>query len=291
VPGGTGNTEKRSLVFPPKDAGKIEPGVRTGFIDLDRIVFELRRGDLILLAGRPGMQASTLAMNMISNITVRSDRKPVVLVLSLTMTESEWANRILASEARVGLPKVQSGSFSSEDWRHLAGASGVLAEARVFVDHHRNASIPSIAGQCRSMADKMSRVDLIVIDDLQAIQAEETGDGNRHDLSSITRALKSLAGELDVPVLLLSRLGVALEKREDKCPVLSDLNEYGDIEQDADLIMLLYRDAVYHKRPKLKGIAEVMVARHRHGAVGAVHLAYLDQCARFENLAAQDENT
>jgi len=267
-----------------KSAGRIEPGVQTGFMDLDRILVELHRGDLVLLAARPGMQASMLATNIISNIALRSDREKIVLVLSLTMTESEWATRMLASEAWVDMRKMQTGKFSAKDWRCLAASSGALAEARIFVDHHRDASIQSIANQCRSMADKVSRADLIVIDDLQSIQAEGQSG---HDMSGITGALKLLAQELDLPVLLLSRLGNALEQREDKRPILSDLNEFGCIEQDADTIIFLYRDYVYHNHSQQKGIAEVIVAKHWCGSAGMVKLAYLDQCMRFESLARE----
>jgi replicative DNA helicase len=260
-------------------------GVATGFRDLDEMTAGMQRGDLIIVAGRPSMGKTAFSMNLAQNTAVGAeDEGPqVVAVFSLEMSSQQIAMRMLACEARVNMKHLRTGRFSSDDWRKLASASGRLAESSVFIDDTPSISVMEVRSKCRRLKREAKGLDLILIDYLQLMSGRSDAERREQEISEITRSLKGLAKELDVPVIVLSQLNRSLESRADKRPMMSDLRESGAIEQDADIIMFIYRDEVYHKKPENEGIAEIIVAKQRNGPTGTVRLTFLHEYTRFEN--------
>jgi len=260
-------------------------GVPTGFKDLDTITAGMQRGDLIIIAGRPSMGKTAFSMNLAQNAAVRGDTPGVVAVFSLEMSSQQIAMRMLACEARVDMSHLRTGRFSAEDWRKLAHASGSLAEASIFIDDTPAISVLELRSKCRRLKREAGGLDLILIDYVQLMSGREGSERREQEISEITRSLKGLAKELDVPVIALSQLNRSLESRADKRPMMSDLRESGAIEQDADIIMFIYRDEVYNKKPENEGIAEIIVAKQRNGPTGTVKLTFLHKYTRFEDHA------
>ena len=264
---------------------KAITGIPTGFDDLDIMTSGMQRGDLIIIAGRPSMGKTAFSMNLAQNASMRSDDTGVVAVFSLEMSSQQIAMRMLACEARVDMQHLRTGRFSAEDWRKLAAASGSLAESAIYVDDTPAISVLELRSKCRRLKREAKKLDLVVIDYLQLMSGRSDSDNRAQELSEITRALKGLAKELSVPVIALSQLNRSLESRADKRPMMADLRESGAIEQDADIIMFIYRDEVYQKKPDNEGLAEVIVAKQRNGPIGNVKLTFIHRYTRFENHA------
>ena len=257
-------------------------GVPTGFIDLDYKTAGLHGSELILVAARPAMGKSAFALNIATNAAVRA--KTPVAIFSLEMSKEQMANRILCSEALVDSNKVRTGKVEDDDWAKLAAASGILSEAQIYIDDTPGISIMEIRAKCRKM--KLEKdIGLVVIDYLQLVQGSNKRVGSREqEIAEISRSLKILAKEINVPVIALSQLSRAPEQRPDHRPMLSDLRESGSIEQDADIVMFLYRDDYYNQDSEKKNVAEVILAKHRAGSTGTVELAWLGNYTKFANL-------
>lgn len=257
-------------------------GVPTGFGDLDYKTAGLHGSELILVAARPAMGKTAFALNIATNAALRGNVP--VAVFSLEMSKDQLVNRILCSEAMVDSNKIRTGKVEEGDWVKLAGAIGPLSESEIYIDDTPGISIMEIRTKCRKL--KMEKnIGLIVIDYLQLIQGNSKRAGSREqEISEISRSLKILAKELDVPVIALSQLSRAVEQRPDHRPMLSDLRESGAIEQDADIVMFIYRDDYYNKESEKKDIAEIIIAKHRGGSTGTVELLWLGSYTKFVNL-------
>ena len=257
-------------------------GVPTGFSDLDYKTAGLHNSDLILVAARPAMGKSAFALNIATNAALRGNVP--VAIFSLEMSKEQMANRILCSEAMVDSNKVRTGRVEDEDWAKLAMASGELSEAGIFIDDTPGISVMEIRAKCRKLKLEKN-IGLVVIDYLQLVQGSSKKVGSREqEISEISRSLKILAKEINVPVIALSQLSRAPEQRPDHRPMLSDLRESGAIEQDADIVMFLYRDDYYNEESEKKNIAEVIIAKHRAGSTGTVELLWLGNFTKFANI-------
>ena len=258
-------------------------GVPTGFIDLDYKTAGLHNSDLVLIAARPAMGKSAFALNLATNAAVKAN-VPVVL-FSLEMSKEQMVNRILCSEAMVDSNKVRTGKIDDEDWIKLANTMGELSEAPIYIDDTPGISINEIRAKCRKLKLEKN-IGLVVIDYLQLVQgSSKRSQGSREqEISEISRSLKILAKEINVPVIALSQLSRAPEQRPDHRPMLSDLRESGAIEQDADIVMFLYRDDYYNEDSEDKGLAEVILAKHRAGSTGTVKLVWLGNYTKFANM-------
>ena len=257
-------------------------GVPSGFVDLDYKTAGFHGSELILVAARPAMGKSAFALNIATNAAVRA--KTPVAIFSLEMSKEQMANRILCSEALVDSNKVRTGKIEDDDWTKLAEASGLLSEAQIFIDDTPGISIMEIRAKCRKM--KLEKdIGLVVIDYLQLVQGSNKRASSREqEIAEISRSLKILAKEINVPVIALSQLSRAPEQRPDHRPMLSDLRESGSIEQDADIVMFLYRDDYYNQDSEKKNVAEVILAKHRAGSTGTIELAWLGNYTKFANL-------
>ena len=245
-------------------------GVPTGFLDLDYKTSGLHKSDLVLIAARPAMGKSAFAINIASNAAVRA--KTPVVIFSLEMSKEQIVNRILCSEAMVDSNKIRTGKVEEDDWVKLAGTLGPLSEAEIYIDDTPGISITEIRAKCRKLKLEKN-IGLVVIDYLQLVQGTSKKNNSREqEISEISRSLKILAKEIDVPVIALSQLSRAAEQRPDHRPMLSDLRESGAIEQDADIVMFLYRDDYYNPDTEKKNIAEVIIAKPRAGSTGTVEL-------------------
>lgn len=257
-------------------------GVPTGFSDLDYKTAGLHNSDLILIAARPAMGKSAFALNIAANAAVRANIP--VAIFSLEMSKEQMVNRILCSEAMVDSNKVRTGKIEEDDWGKLAGALGPLSESEIYIDDTPGISVMEIRAKCRKLKLEKN-IGLIVIDYLQLVQASNNRRGSREqEISEISRSLKILAKEINVPVIALSQLSRAPEQRPDHRPMLSDLRESGAIEQDADIVMFLYRDDYYNEDSEKKNVAEVIIAKHRSGSTGTVELLWLGNYTKFANI-------
>ena len=257
-------------------------GVPTQFYDLDDKTAGLHGSELILVAARPAMGKTAFALNIATNAALRANVP--VAIFSLEMSKDQLVNRMLCSEAMVDSNKVRTGKLDEEDWTKLAEAIGPLSEAGVYIDDTPGISVMEIRTKCRKL--KMEKnIGLVVIDYLQLISGSNKRNGSREqEISEISRSLKVLAKELNVPVIALSQLSRAVEQRDDHRPMLSDLRESGAIEQDADIVMFLYRDDYYNKESAEKDIAEVIIAKHRGGSTGTVKLYWMGNYTKFVNI-------
>ncbi len=262
-------------------------GLDTGFTDLNKKTAGLQASDLIIVAARPSMGKTTFAMNLVENAAVRND-KPV-LVFSLEMPSHQLMMRSLASLARVDQTRIRTGQLNDEDWARVSGAMGILLDKQnIFIDDSSALTPTELRSRARRIYKENGGLSMIMIDYLQLMRVPELQDNRTLEIAEISRSLKALAKELQVPVVALSQLNRSLEQRADKLPVNSDLRESGAIEQDADLIMFLYRDEVYHPDSEMKGIAEVIIGKQRNGPIGTVRLAFNGQYSRFDNYAGAD---
>jgi replicative DNA helicase len=256
-------------------------GVPSGFADLDSRTLGFLPGQLIVVAARPAMGKSAFALNILSNAALKANK--AVVYFSLEMGKEELVNRILAAEAMVDSNKIRSGKLEDEDWINLTNASGILSEAKIILDDSAGFSPIELRARCRKL--KMEHdIGLIVIDYLQLMDASKSNASRQADISEISRSLKVLAREIGVPIIALSQLSRAPEQRPDHRPMLSDLRESGSIEQDADMVMFLYRDDYYNPETDKKNVAEVILAKNRAGSTGTVELLWLGQYTKFVNL-------
>ena len=257
-------------------------GVPTGFADLDFITAGFHKSDLIIVAARPAMGKSAFALNLATNAAVRYNTP--VAIFSLEMSKEQMTNRILCSEAMVDSNKVRTGKIEDDDWQKLAEASGNLSQAQIFIDDTPGISVMEIRAKCRKLKLEKN-IGMVVIDYIQLVQGSSKRNGSREqEISEISRSLKILAKEINVPVIALSQLSRSVEQRPDHRPMLSDLRESGAIEQDADIVMFLYRDDYYNSDTDKKNIAEVILAKHRAGSTGTVELLWLGNYTKFANL-------
>ena len=257
-------------------------GIRSGFIDLDYKLSGLNKSDLILVAARPAMGKSAFAINIATNVAVQS--KIPVVIFNLEMSKEQVANRILCSEALVDSNKIKTGKMEDADWENLACTLGPLSAAEIYIDDTPGITIMEIRARARKLKLEKN-IGLIVIDYLQLIQGTgKKGASREQEISEISRSLKILAKELDRPVIALSQLSRAAEQRQDHKPMLSDLRESGAIEQDADIVMFIYRDDYYNPDSDKQGIAEIILAKHRGGSIGTVELRWLANYTKFANL-------
>ena len=257
-------------------------GVPTGFSELDYKTAGFHNSDLILIAARPAMGKTAFALNIATNAAVRANVP--VAIFSLEMSKEQLVNRILCSEAMVDSNKVRTGKLEENDWTKLAGAIGPLSEAEIYIDDTPGISITEIRTKCRKLKLEKN-IGMVVIDYLQLVQGTNRRNGSREqEISEISRSLKILAKEIGVPVIAISQLSRAAEQRVDHRPMLSDLRESGAIEQDADIVMFLYRDDYYNKESEKKDIAEIIIAKHRGGSTGTVELLWLGNYTKFVNL-------
>lgn len=260
-------------------------GLSTGYPRLNQITSGLQGSDLIIIAARPSMGKTAFALNIARNVALE-EQKPVV-VFSLEMSCDQLSMRLLTSEARIDSNRLRTGFISPEDWQNATDAAGILNEMPIFIDDTPSISVMDVRAKSRKLYQKKGELGLIIIDYLQLMKAPFRSDRRDLEIAEISRSLKGLAKELNVPVVALSQLNRMLEQRADKRPMMSDLRESGAIEQDADIIAFIYRDEVYNKEPDnpKKGTAEIIVAKNRNGATGTAHMVFNGQYTRFEELA------
>jgi len=269
-----------------RQGGSDVTGVATGFIDLDRQTSGLQKGDLIIVAGRPSMGKTAFSVNIAENVALKEGLP--VLVFSMEMGASQLASRILGSVGRIDQSRMRTGKLQEDEWPKITEAIARLNETTIMIDETGALSSLELRARARRVARKCGTLGLIVVDYLQLMSGSGgSGSENRAtEISEISRSLKSLAKELQCPVIALSQLNRGLEQRPNKRPVMSDLRESGAIEQDADLILFIYRDEVYHPDTTTdKGIAEIIVAKQRNGPIGTVKLSWQGQFTKFDNLA------
>ena len=261
-------------------------GLPTGFDEFDKKTGGLRPGDLVIVAGRPSMGKTTLAVNMAEYAALKSDVKGSVVIFSMEMPSEQLMTRMLSSVGRVALGHIRSGQISDEDWPRITGAAGQLSEARIFIDETPALNPTELRARARRVKREHG-LNLVVVDYLQLMQVPGNKENRATEISAISRGLKALAKELAVPVIALSQLNRGVEQRTDKKPVMSDLRESGAIEQDADMILLIYREEVYDKNTPKKGMAEIDLAKHRNGETGTFVLSFQGQYSRFVNYAPE----
>ena len=255
--------------------GKL-PGVPTGFRELDNYIGGLSKSELILMAARPGMGKTSIALNMALAAAKSEDK--IVAIFQLEMSAQQLAMRLMSSEALVDNKKIKMGTLSDDDWRRLAGASSRLSDMNIVIDDNSNITVPEMKAKCRRLGDRLG---LVIIDYLQLMRGSRRTENRVQEVGEISRSLKIMAKELNVPVLCLSQLSRGPESRTDKRPMLSDLRESGSIEQDADVVMFIYRDDYYDQDSENKNVAEIIVAKNRHGETGSVNLQWMGQFTTF----------
>ncbi len=274
--------EKIDKLFQKKE--KVT-GIATGFADFDRMTSGLQSSDLVILAGRPSMGKSALAGAIIEHVGI--DAQKPVAIFSLEMSKEQLVQRMLCSQARVDAHKVRTGFLSPSDWPLLTKAAGKLSNARIYIDDTPAISALELRAKARRLKSQYD-IQLIVLDYLQLMRGHTRSDSRQQEISEISRSIKALARELNVPIVALSQLSRAVESRQDHKPQLSDLRESGAIEQDADVVILLMREEYYNPTEDNRGKAEVIIAKQRNGPVGSFQLAFLKEFVRFENLAHVD---
>ncbi|MFB6422187.1 MAG: replicative DNA helicase [Candidatus Malihini olakiniferum] len=259
-------------------------GVSTGYQDLDKKTAGLQKSDLIIVAARPSMGKTTFAMNLCENVALMQE-KPV-LIFSLEMPCEQIMMRMLASLSRVDQTRIRTGQLDDKDWARISSTVGILLEKKnMYIDDSSSLTPTEVRSRARRVFREQDGLSMIMIDYLQLMRVPAFSDNRTLEIAEISRLLKALAKELQVPVVALSQLNRSLEQRADKRPINSDLRESGSIEQDADLIMFIYRDEVYHENSELKGIAEIILGKQRNGPIGTVRLTFSGRWSRFDNYA------
>jgi replicative DNA helicase len=263
---------------------ELVTGVPTGYIELDRLTAGLQASDLVVVAGRPSMGKTAFALCVAAQAAIQ--KKIPCAIFSLEMSKEQLAQRMLCMEARIDSSKLRGGFLSENDWPMLTRAAGELSEAPIFVDDSPAMNILEMRAKSRRL-QKEHGLGLIIVDYLQLMRGLTQTDNREREISEISRSLKALAKELHVPVIAISQLNRMVENRRPPIPILADLRESGAIEQDADLILFLYREEVYDRESVNRGIAEVIIGKQRNGPVGVIKLAFLSAFTRFENLAKE----
>ena len=258
-------------------------GVASGFSDFDDMTAGLQPADLVIVAGRPSMGKTTFAMNIAENVAIGS--KLPVAVFSMEMPGDALAMRMMSSLGRINQHRVRTGKLEDDEWPRLTMAVSMLSEANLFIDDTPALTPTELRARARRLLREQKELGLIVIDYLQLMQAPGSAENRTNEISAISRNLKALAKELNVPVIALSQLNRSLEQRTNKRPIMSDLRESGAIEQDADLVVFIYRDEVYNEDSPEKGKAEIIIGKHRNGPIGTVNLTFLGEFTKFENYA------
>jgi len=268
----------------------IPDGVASGFRDLDEQISGLQKGSLNVLAARPSMGKTAFALSIAQNVALRGEK--TVAVFSLEMPSVQLALRMLCSEARVDMNRIRSGQLNERDFERLAHAAGRLAEAPMIIDDEPDLTVNALRSKLRRIQAQHGNLGLVIIDYLQLMSGNKSGGGGnenrQQEISLISRSLKSIARELEVPVMVLSQLSRAVEQRPNHRPMLSDLRESGAIEQDADIVMFIYRDEYYNKETDQQGIAEIIIGKQRNGPVGTVKLQFHSSHVRFNDLAGEN---
>jgi len=259
-------------------------GVPTGFTDLDRMTSGLQPGDLVVVAGRPSMGKTSLAMNIGEYVAI--DQGLPVAVFSMEMGAVQLAMRMVGSVGMLDQHRMRTGKLSSDDWPRLTSAVQRVQEAQIYIDETPGLSVTQVRTRARRLARQCGKLGLIIIDYMQLMSASTPGENRATEISEISRSLKGLAKELDCPVVALSQLNRSLEQRPNKRPVMSDLRESGAIEQDADLILFIYRDEVYNPDSPDKGTAEIIIGKQRNGPIGSVRLTFQGASTRFQNFTS-----
>jgi replicative DNA helicase len=257
-------------------------GVPTGFPELDQLTSGFHPSDLIVIAARPSMGKTSLALSIVSHVGLHE--KIPVAIFSLEMSRHQLAQRFICAEARVNAQNLRTGNLKEEDWPKLSNAVGRLAEAPIFIDDTANITIMEVRSKARRLMAR-EKLGVIVVDYLQLMQGQGRSENRQQEISEISRSLKILGRELSVPIIAISQLSRAVEQRQDKRPQLSDLRESGAIEQDADLVLFIYRDEYYHPESDDKGVAEVNISKHRNGPTGTIKLVFHPDYASFRPLA------
>ncbi len=258
-------------------------GVSTGFNDFDDRTSGLQKADLVIVAGRPSMGKTTFAMNMCENVAIGAGVP--VAIFSMEMPAEALTMRMISSLGRINQQAVRSGKLEDDDWPRVTSAVNILSQAKIFIDDSAALTPNEIRARCRRLQKEHGQLGMVMVDYLQLMRAPEAGDNRVNEISAISRGLKALAKELNCPVVALSQLNRSLEQRPNKRPVMSDLRESGAIEQDADLIVFIYRDEVYNEDSPDKGKAEIIIAKQRNGPIGTVNLTFQGQFTRFDNFA------
>jgi replicative DNA helicase len=271
--------DKMQLLFECENAIS---GAPTGFSGIDKLICGLHPGNLIVMASRPSMGKTTLALNMAENIVLKEGDRPVVF-FSLESSGEELSMRLMASMGRIDTYKIRTGQMEDEDWPHLTSAISLLAGTQLFIDDASSLTVINIADKANKIAQVHGQLGLIVVDCLHLLEPNRSDDSRKLQIADMSRRLKALAKDLNVPVVVLSQLNRNLEQRPNKRPVLSDLRDVPSIEEDADQIIFIYRDEVYNEDSQDKGIAEIIIGKNRNGPLGNVRLRYFVELSRFED--------
>ena len=257
-------------------------GVPTGFYDLDDLLSGMQKSDLIICAGRPSMGKTALALSMARNAALEFGHK--VGVFSLEMSNTQLVERLITAEARIDSHLVRTGRLPKNEWKKLSKAAGPLSDADIFIDDTAGLNIMDLRAKARQLKAEHD-IELIIVDYIQLLNSGGKVESRQQEISFISRSLKALAKDLNIPILALSQLSRAVENRTDHRPIMSDLRESGAIEQDADVILFIYRKYVYTRDDEDKGLGEIIVAKHRNGPTGSVDISFIDKYAKFENLS------
>jgi len=265
---------------------ELVTGVPTGFLDLDRVTAGLQPSDLVIIAARPSVGKTALALNIAAFAATEADPRIGVAFFSLEMSKEQLVLRLLCSEARVDSARARAGYLGERDFPKLAQAAARLSEANIYIDDSSDITPIQLKAKCRRLKrERSSNLGLVIVDYLQLMRAARPGESREKEIAEISRSMKALAKELKVPVVALSQLNRQVETRPDRRPLLADLRESGALEQDADVIAFIYRDEMYHRDSKEAGVAEVIIAKQRNGPTDVAKLTYLSQYTRFENYA------
>jgi len=256
-------------------------GIPSGYVDLDKMTAGFQRSDLIILAARPSVGKTAFALNVAQNVAARAGE--TVAIFSLEMSASQLVQRMICAEGNLDASKMRSGWLEEDDWQKLTMAIGTLAKAPIYIDDSPGVTVQDIRAKCRRLQAERG-LGMILIDYLQLIHGRGKGDNRQQEVSEISRTLKGIARELNVPVIALSQLSRSVEQRQDKRPMMSDIRESGSIEQDADIVAFLYRDDYYDKQTENKNVIEVIIAKQRNGPTGTVELAFLKEFNKFVSL-------
>ncbi|MDA8259351.1 MAG: replicative DNA helicase [Betaproteobacteria bacterium] len=284
-----GEVVERMETLLARDSQSDITGVATGFVDLDRMTSGLQPGDMIVVAGRPSMGKTAFALNIAEHVGVEL-RLPVA-IFSLEMSGPQLATRFLSSVGRIDQSKLRTGRLTDDEWDRMTVALGKLHEAPIHIDETGAINSTDLRARARRLHRQFGKLGLIIIDYLQLMSSNRMGENRATEISEISRSIKALAKELQVPIIALSQLSRKVEERTDKRPLMSDLRESGAIEQDADIIMMMYREEYYKADTQDKGTAEAIIGKHRNGPVGTVRLTFLGEYTKFENFASGSYRT